>query len=371
MSDIIVPFGNLKSDYLQKKAVIDEAIQSVLESGWFVLGEKVEAFEEAFADYCGTRFGIGVGSGTEALHLALLACGVQRGDEVITVANTCVPTISAITFAGAHPVLVDVHTQTYTMDPSRIEERITEKTKVILPVHLYGQCADMDPILDIAQRHGLRVVEDCAQAHGSKYKGRAAGSISDAGAYSFYPSKNLGAYGDGGMVVTKDPAIAEYVRMVRNYGERRRYHHVIKGFNSRLDEMQAAILLAKFPTLDVANEQRRKIAAIYTAALRKIPDIITPNEILEKYHTYHQYVIQVKDRTAFQEYLTMRCISTLIHYPVPIHQQESYKECREQARYLPITENLAPHIVSLPIYPELTDEQISTVINVVEMFFSK
>lgn len=371
MSDIIVPFGNLKLDYLQKKDVIDAAIQSVLESGWFVLGQKVKAFEEAFAEYCRVKFGVGVGSGTEALHLALLACGVQQGDEVISVANTCVPTISAITFAGAHPVLVDVHPQTYTMDPSRIEERITKKTKVILPVHLYGQCADMDPIIDIAQRHGLKVIEDCAQAHGSKYKGQAAGSIGDAGAYSFYPSKNLGAYGDGGMVVTSNPTIADYVRMVRNYGEKQRYHHVIKGFNSRLDEMQAAILLAKLPMLDTANDNRRKISVIYTDALSKMAGIVTPCESVGRYHTYHQYVVRVENRHAFQEFLKMQGVATLIHYPVPIHQQESYKECRDQARYLPNTENLVPHIVSLPIYPELTDGQIKTVVNAVGLFFSK
>ncbi len=371
MSDIIIPFGNLKLDYLRKKTVIDEAIQSVLESGWFILGEKVRAFEDAFADYCSTKYAVGVGSGTEALHLALISCGVQPGDEVITVANTCVPTVSAITFAGAHPLLVDIDPQTYTLDPTRIEERITEKTKVILPVHLYGQCAAMEHILDIAQRYGLKVIEDCAQAHGSKYKERMAGSMGDAGAYSFYPSKNLGAYGDAGMVVTNDPIIAAQVRMVRNYGEKQRYHHSIKGFNSRLDEMQSAILSAKLQTLDIDNNRRRKIATIYTECLCNIDGVVTPVEAFGRYHTYHQYVIRVEKRAAFQEFLKVRGITTLIHYPIPIHQQESYVECRDQARYLSITENIVPYIVSLPIYPELTEEQVSTILNTVELFFHK
>ena len=233
MSEITVPFGNLKLNYIQNKATVDQAIAGVLERGWFVLGEMGVRFEEAFAGYCGADFGVGVGSGTEALHLALIACGVKPGDEIITVANTCVPTISAISFAGGVPVLVDIDPETYTMDPNRIEERISPKTRVILPVHLYGQCTDMDPIIEVAREHSLKVVEDCAQAHGAMYKSRKAGSIGDAGCYSFYPSKNLGAYGDAGMVVTNDPGIAEFLRMTRNYGEKKRYHHAVKGFNSR------------------------------------------------------------------------------------------------------------------------------------------
>lgn len=370
MSDIIVPFGNLKLDYLRKKDIIDEAIRSVLESGWFILGQKVSEFEKAFADYCGIKYAVGVGSGTEALHLALLSCGVLQGDEVITVANTCVPTISAITFAGACPVLVDIDPLTYTMDPARIEERITGKTKVILPVHLYGQCADMDPIMEIAQRHGLKVVEDCAQAHGSKYKGRVAGSIGNAGAYSFYPSKNLGAFGDGGMVVSNSPKIAEQVHMLRNYGEKQRYHHSIKGFNSRLDEMQAAILSVKLNILDADNDRRREIAAIYSEGLSAIDGTAIPREAFGRHHTYHQYVIRVKNRMAFQKFLKIRGIASLIHYPIPIHRQKSYEECMSQENYLPITDSYAPHIVSLPIYPELTDEQIKAVIHTIRLFFS-
>jgi dTDP-4-amino-4,6-dideoxygalactose transaminase len=342
-----------------------------LQSGWFILGEKVAEFESTFADYCGAAFGIGVGSGTEALHLALVALGVGAGDEVITVANTCVPTISAMTFAGAHPVLVDIDPRTYTIDPARIEERITKRTKVILPVHLYGQCADMSPILDIAQRYGLKVVEDCAQAHGAKYEGQVAGSMGDAGAYSFYPSKNLGAFGDAGMVITNDTMIADRVRKLRNYGESQRYYHDTKGFNSRLDEMQAAILLAKLQRLDSDNERRREIAGMYGAALASIPEICLPIEGEGRMHAYHLYVIQVPRRTDFQEYLAINGIQTLIHYPVPIHQQVAYSECLKDSSFLVVTERLSDLIVSLPIYPELTNDQVSHVTRTVERWVKR
>ena len=252
-----VRFGDLGRQYRIMQSEIDQAIGEVLNSGWFILGKKVEELEKSFSRYCGVAHGIGVGSGTEALHLALVACGVKPGDEVITAANTCVPTVSAISFAGGVPVLVDPDPATYDIDPTRIEERITPRTRAILPVHLYGQCADMGPILDIARRHDLRVIEDCAQAHGAKYHGQMAGSMSDAGCYSFYPSKNLGAFGDGGMVVTSDPDIADRVRKLRNYGSGERNYHDIKGYNSRLDELQAAIILAKLPYLDQWNDRRR------------------------------------------------------------------------------------------------------------------
>ena len=260
-----IPFGDLKRHYRTIRAEIDQAVSEVLQQGWYILGNRVAEFEEAFSRYCGAKHGIGVGSGTEALHLALVACDIHPGDEVITAANTCVPTVSAISFAGAVPILVDVDPSTYTLDPGRIEERITGRTRAILPVHLYGQCSDMTPILDIARRHNLRVIEDCAQAHGAMYMGRMAGTMGDAGCFSFYPTKNLGAFGDGGMVVTDDEGIADRVRKLRNYGEQERYHHTIKGFNSRLDEIQAAILLVKLPHLDYWNDRRRAIAAAYSA----------------------------------------------------------------------------------------------------------
>jgi len=363
MCDVVVPFGNLKNNYFRQKEAIDHAVAAVLASGWFILGEKVTEFENAFAAYCGAKFGIGVGSGTEAIHLALLACGIMPGDEVITVANTCVPTISAISFAGAKPVLVDIDPTTYTIDPVRIAERITERTKVILPVHLYGQCADMDPILDIAQRYGLKVVEDCSQAHGAQYKGRTAGTMGDAGAYSFYPSKNLGAYGDAGLVVTNDPVVFDKIRMLRNYGEDKRYYHRIKGFNSRLDEIQAAILLAKLPLLDDVNRKRREIASRYTTAFRKLSSVISPIEANERYHVFHLYVIQVSERDKFQAFMMGKGISTLIHYPVPIHCQGSYTECSDQEKYLSQTDRTAASIVSLPLYPEMNNNQIDMVVD--------
>lgn len=361
-----VPFGDLKLDYASHRLAIDEAIRKVLESGWFVLGEMGARFEAAFAGYCRVPYAVGVGSGTEALQIALLGLNVHSGDEVITVANTCVPTVSAISSTGATPVLVDIDPLTQTMNPARIEERLTSRTKAILPVHLYGQCADMDSILEIARRHGLRVVEDCAQSHGARYKGCMAGTMGDAGCYSFYPSKNLGAYGDAGMIVCRDAELTERLRMLRNYGQRERYYHSVKGLNSRLDELQAAILLAKLPNLQAANECRRGIAAAYSRAFAKHSWLDCPVEAPERHHVYHLYVVRVRHRAAFQKHLSDRGVSTLIHYPVPIHAQEAYAECHDQARFLPETDLQAARIVSLPIYPELTHEQVAQVIAAVE-----
>ena len=354
-------FGDLKRQYEQIREQIDSATQSVYESGWFVLGPQVEAFEASFAQYCGAEYAVGVGSGTEALHLALLACGLQPGDEVITASNTCVPTLSAVSFAGGVPIFVDIDAETFTIDPSKIEERITAKTKVIVPVHLYGQCADMDPILAIAHRHKLAVVEDCAQAHGSRYKGQMAGTMGDASAFSFYPSKNLGALGDGGLVLTRDATLADTVRKLRNYGQEKRYYHSIKGFNSRLDELQAAILNAKLPYLDGWNQRRREIARRYTEAFQPL-GLCCPLEGGDRFHIYHLYVVRVPQRDRFQQLLAEQGIATLIHYPVPVHLQAAYAECRVQRAYLPITEQLASEIVSLPIYPELRDDEVDYII---------
>ena len=356
-----IPFGNLKRHYQTVQAEVDQAIADVLRQGWFILGGRVEEFEGAFSRYCGASYGVGVGSGTEALHLGLVACGVGPGDEVITVANTCVPTVSAISFAGAAPVLVDPEPDNYTMDPARIEERITRRTKAILPVHLYGQCANMAPILEVARLHNLRVIEDCAQAHGATYEGQKAGSMGDVGCFSFYPTKNLGAFGDAGMVVTNDQETAEHLRKLRNYGEQERYHHTVKGFNSRLDEMQAAILLAKLPYLDTWNDRRRAIATAYSAGLEST-GILCPVEASDRRHVYHLYVVRVEDRDRFQARLRARGVGTSIHYPVPIHRQESYSECQAMSAFLPVTEEITPHIVSLPIYPELDDLEVSRVI---------
>lgn len=360
-----VPFGNLAEAYRREHVEINNSLSRVLDRGWFVLGEEGKAFEQEFAAFCGARFGVGVGSGTEAIHLALRAVGLELGDEVITVANTCVPTVSAVTSAGGVPVLVDVDEATYTMDPSHIEERITARTKVLLPVHLYGQSADMDPILTLARRHGLKVVEDCAQAHGAEYRGRCVGTIGDAGAWSFYPSKNLGAFGDAGCVTTNDPECAERIRMMRNYGEKTRYHHTVKGFNSRLDEVQAAILRVRLTRLAIYNERRREIAQAYNDAFLGIPGFILPVEAEGRCHVFHLYVLRVERRDEFQNSLRQRGVATLIHYPVPIHRQQAYAECSEQSKFLPRTEAQAGQIISLPIYPEMTDEQVGIVVGAV------
>lgn len=359
-----IPFGNLKRQYQNLKQSIDTATQNVYDSGWFILGKEVQEFETNFANYCGANFAIAVGSGTEALHLSLIACGIKTGDEVITVSNTCVPTLSAVTFAGAYPIFVDINEYTYTIDPSLIESRITDKTKAIIPVHLYGQCADMKPILDIAQKHNLFVIEDCAQAVGAKYQDKMAGTMGNVGAFSFYPSKNLGAFGDGGLILTNDSKLAETVAKLRNYGQEKRYYHSIKGFNSRLDELQAAILNVKLPLLNGWNEKRRAIAKRYTEVFSSL-GIICPTEALNCYHTYHLYVIRVKNPSRFQELLKQKGIATIIHYPIPVHLQESYGECRHQSSYLPITEKLAKEIVSLPLYPELTELEIDYIIKTV------
>ncbi|MCP4432353.1 MAG: DegT/DnrJ/EryC1/StrS family aminotransferase [Gammaproteobacteria bacterium] len=304
----MIAFGNLHQQYLTIKDEIDAAIQEVLDSGWFILGKQCEAFEQEFAEYCVARHGIGVGSGTEALHLALLAAGVEPGDEVVTVPNTAVPTISAISFAQAIPRFVDIDPTTYLMDvgqlaallKTEIEEKGNRRIKVILPVHVYGQCADMEPIMGLARQYNLIVIEDVAQAHGAEYEGQKAGTMGDMGCFSFYPSKNLGAYGDGGMIITDDNTLAERLKLLRNYGQEKRYYHKIKGFNSRLDEMQAAILRKKLRHLDDWNHQRRQHAALYHSLLEHEP-VITPVEAAHNTHVYHLYVIRTPERDELQQ----------------------------------------------------------------------
>lgn len=365
-----IPFGNLKRQYEQLRDRINAVTLEVYESGWFILGQQVQQFETLFAQYCGAKYAVGVGSGTEALHLSLIACGVKPGDEVITVANTCVPTISAISFAGAIPIFIDIDETTYTLNSDLIEARITEKTKAILPVHLYGQCADLNPILQIAQKYHLAVIEDCAQAHGSFYQGKHAGTFGDVGAFSFYPSKNLGAFGDGGIVITQSQTIAETLVQLRNYGQEKRYYHTIKGFNSRLDELQAAILKVKLPHLEAGNQRRRQIAQSYHQAFAK-QGLCCPLEANDRTHNYHLYVIRTPERDRFQSLLAEKGISTLIHYPIPIHQQLAYSEYANQSQYLPITEKLAQEIVSIPLYPELTDTEVDYIIQSVIDVYSQ
>jgi dTDP-4-amino-4,6-dideoxygalactose transaminase len=357
----VIPFGNLKRQHAVLANEVEAAVLETLRSGWYVLGERGRRFEQAFARYCGAAHAVGVANGTEAIQLALMAVGVGPGDEVITVANTCVPTVAAITACGAVPSFVDVEPTTLTMDPARVREVIGPRTKAILPVHLYGQCADLEPILDAAGAAGVPVIEDSAQAHGALYERRHAGTFGATGAFSFYPSKNLGADGDAGMVVTDDSALAERLRELRTYGQRDRYHHQRHGINSRLDELQAAILLAKLSHLDAWLARRREIAARYLEAIADFRCIEPPVEGPRRRHAWHLFVVRVEDRTRFKAHMEAAGVETLVHYPVPVHRQEAYVNLAAQASRLPVTEAQKDRIVSIPIYPELEDEEVSRI----------
>jgi len=346
---------------------VDSAVQRVLDRGWFILGQEGEQFEREFAAYLGARHALGVASGTDAIHLALVAAGVGPGDEVITAANTCVPTVSGISSSGALPVLVDVDPVSFNLDPAQIEDAITPRTRAIVPVHLYGQAADLDPIIEIARRHDIRVVEDTAQGVGAKYRNRKLGVIGDAGCFSFYPSKNLGAFGDGGAVVTDDDDIAERVRRLRNYGEVRRYYHATRGINSRLDEMQAAILRVKLPKLEGWNRRRREIAAIYEGEIRN-ELVRKPVELDYGIHNYHLYVVRCRRRDELQKHMADCGVGTLIHYPVPIHLQEAYQDLNELEGAFPISEECSREVLTLPIFPELTDDEARYVAESVNSF---
>ncbi|MDO8125631.1 MAG: DegT/DnrJ/EryC1/StrS family aminotransferase [Candidatus Brocadiales bacterium] len=341
--------------YHSIQAEIDAAVSRVLKSGWYILGKEVENFEKEFASYCGVRYAVGCASGTEAIALALMALGIKEGDEVITVSNTAVPTASAISMVGANPVFVDVN-ECFLIDTRKIEKTLTGRTKVILPVHLYGQMADMDQIIDIAKQCNLKVVEDACQSHGAEYRGRKAGSIGDASCFSFYPTKNLGCYGDGGAVTTNSKTIYEKLLMLRNYGQEKRYFHIIKGINSRLDEIQAAILRVKLKYLDRWNEERRKVAQLYDELLKDV--CISPIENNGCRHVYHLYVVRTRHRESLQSSLKENEIDTLVHYPVPIHLQEAYKNLQYREGDFPVTEKLSKEIVSLPIHPNLSEGNI-------------
>lgn len=318
-------------------------------------------FEDAFASYCGARFAVAVASGTDALHLALRASGIGSGDEVITVANTCVPTVVGITMSGALPVFVDIRADTLNMDPAQVESAITPRTKAILPVHLYGRPVEMSAILELARQYSLRVIEDCAQAHGARYGGKKVGALGDAGCFSFYPTKNLGAFGDGGIVVTNDEQIAKLVRMLRSYGETERYHHEIEGFNSRLDELQAAFLLAKLPFLDSWNSRRREIASIYENALSDL-DLVCPRDRAGGESVFHLFIVRVKQRARFRDRMRDQGVETLVHYPSPIPSQPAYAAFASQMSNLPETALACGEVVSLPLFPEMTPDEVERVI---------
>lgn len=349
---------------------VREAIERVLATNWFVLGGELEALEQAFAAYCGVAHCVGVANGTDAIELALRACEVGPGDEVIIPAFTANFTALAVSATGAVPVLVDVAEETATLDPALVEPALTPATKAIVPVHLYGRPADMAPIRAIARRYNLNVIEDVAQAHGARYGGRPVGSLGDLGAFSFYPTKNLGAYGDGGAVVTDNGELAARLRLLRHGGIESGYMSVIKGRNSRLDDLQAAILGAKLPHLDAWSERRRDIARAYTQALGDVDELVTPADAAGSYHVFHLYVIQSEKRDALASYLAARGIGTKVHYPHALHQLAAYPEWHGLAGGFPNAERLAETVLSLPMFPEMTDEEVAAVCAGVLDFFA-
>jgi dTDP-4-amino-4,6-dideoxygalactose transaminase len=363
-----VPFLDLKAPYAELRAEMDAAARRVLESGWFILGEEVEAFESEFAAYCGARHCVGVANGLDALHLVLRAMGIGAGDEVIVPSNTYVATWLAVSNVGATPIPVEPDERTYNLDPDRVEEAITPRTKAILPVHLYGQTADMDPINEIASAYGLKVVEDAAQAHGARYKGRRAGTLGDAAGFSFYPGKNLGALGDGGAVTTDDDALADRLRVLRNYGSRVKYYNEVKGCNSRLDELQAAMLRVKLRKLGEWNERRERAAALYLQTLEGVPDLVPPFVPGYADPAWHLFVVRHPRRDRLQQHLAARGVGTLIHYPLPPHLQRAYAELGLAAGDFPIAERQAGEVLSLPMGPHLSDEEVNYTVSQVCAF---
>ncbi len=364
----MIPFLDLKQQYQSIKPEIMAAIEKVLDSGQFVLGDEVKQFENEFAAFSQAKHGIGMNSGTSALHLALLACGVGPGDEVITVAHTFVATVAAIRYIGAHPILVDIDPESYTLDPTKLEAAITPKTKAIMPVHLYGQPADMDPILEIAKKHNLFVIEDSAQAHGAEYKGRRCGSMGDMSGFSFYPGKNLGAYGEGGLVTTQSDELAQKLRMLRDWGQEKKYHHVMVGFNARLEGIQGAILRVKLPLLEGWTEARRAVAKRYDAELAGLKHVVLPKAYSDRRHVYHIYAVRVKDRDGFMKFMSDEGVGTAIHYPFAIHTLGGYSDMGFKVGDFPVAEQVASEVVSIPMFPEMTDEMVVAVIAAVKKY---
>lgn len=354
----MIPFVDLKAQYHSIKPEIDRAVLNILETSQFVLGSEVAAFEESFAAYSGVTYGVAVNSGTSALHLALLVAGIGAGDEVITTPFTFVATVAAIGYVNAKPVFVDIHPRSFTMDPNLIEAKITPRTKAIIPVHLYGQPADMDSIMAIAKKHNLIVIEDAAQAHGAEYKGKRAGGIGDLGCFSFYPGKNLGAYGEGGLVTTNNTEYNRVLRMLRDWGAEKKYHHDLKGYNYRLEGMQGAILKVKMNYIEQWTEARRAHAAKYSELITSVP---TPEEMNYARHVYHVYAVRTQQRDALQKKLHDQGISSGIHYPIPVHLLKAWSELGHKVGDFPNSEAAANETLSLPMFAELTDEQIEIV----------
>lgn len=362
-----IAFLNMQAPYLELQAELDAAWRRVMESGWYILGSEVEAFEREFAEYVGVKHCVGVGNGLDALHLILRAYGIGAGDEVIVPANTYIASWLAVSYAGAVPVPLEPLEHTYNLDPERLESAVTARTKAVMAVHLYGQTAEMEGIIAVSRKHGLKVIEDAAQAHGARYHGKQAGSVGDAAGWSFYPGKNLGALGDAGAVTTDDPALAEKVRALRNYGSQVKYHNLYKGFNSRLDELQAALLRVKLKVLDEWNARRAQVAARYLDGLRDtnltlplVPHGMRPN--------WHLFVVRSKQRDALQAHLKGLGIGTLIHYPVPPHLQPAYRELGLPEGAFPITERIHREALSLPMGPHLTSDEVEAVVATIKTF---
>ncbi|RUM23315.1 DegT/DnrJ/EryC1/StrS family aminotransferase [Rhizobium vallis] len=357
----MIPFLDLKAQYQSIKSEIDAAVLGVLASGQYVLGEEVIRLEQEFADYCNVKHAIALNTGTSALHLSLLAAGVGPGDEVITVPFTFVATVSAICYAGARPVFVDVEPVTLTMDPAELEAKITPRTKAIVPVHLYGQMAEMDAIKAIADHHRIPIIEDACQAHGALYKGARAGSIGTSGCFSFYPGKNLGACGEGGIAVTNSDEQAKTMRMLRDWGQEQRYHHLLKGFNYRMDAIQGAILRVKLRHLEAWTEARRSHGRRYSSLLSGSPHLRTPVEVADRRHVYHVYAIRSRDRDGLQRVLTAEGIPSGLHYPIPVHLQKAHADLGYKVGDFPVSEAAAREVLSLPIYPEMPVQHVDQV----------
>lgn len=354
----MIPFLDLKKINLRHQATIEEGVRNVIESGWYVLGDEVKKFEKAFADYCGTEYCLGVANGLDALELIIHAYGIGTGDEVIVPSNTYIASILAISANGAIPVLVEPNIQTYNIDPERIEKKITSRTKAIMVVHLYGQTCDMRPIQELAYRYGLKIIEDCAQSHGAVYHGKRVGNLGDAGAFSFYPGKNLGALGDAGAITTNDSELYTKLAALRNYGSQQKYHNIYKGYNSRLDELQAPILLAKLKDLDEDNNYRRQVAEYYNNKIHN-KAVVLPQSETHEGHVWHVYVVRVQDRAGFISFMEQKGIQTMIHYPIPPHKQKAYEEWNTHV--YPISELIHSEVVSIPLSPVMKWEDVEYV----------
>jgi len=364
-----IPLVDLKRQYLSIKKEIDGAIQEIIDKSAFIMGENVQEFENEFAEFCGVKYGVGTSSGTTALHLALVVCGIKQGDEVITVPYTFIATTESISHTGAKVVFVDIEDRSYTIDTKEIEQAITERTKAIIPVHLFGHPADMDKIMSIAKKYNLIVIEDACQAHGAEYKGKKVGSLGDIACFSFYPGKNLGAYGDAGMAVTSNRELAEKMRLLRDHGRAEKYYHRIEGYNYRLDAIQAAVLRVKLRHLEEWTEKRRRNAKLYNELL-KGSGVRTPLEMEYAKHVYHLYVIRTEKREELYLKLKQSRISAAIHYPLPLHLQEAYRYLGWKKGDFPVSEACSRELLSLPMFPELTQEEIKEIVHTVRKFTS-